>query len=276
MGIGKEKFDIVLDFSLDHRYGLITLLAGIKKRIGFDYKNRGKFLTDKVPLKGYTDRHVVDYYRELLKPLGLGSEIYNLEFPATEMGIQKIKNLLSSRGIKDSDLLIGIFPGGGASWGSDAGTRHWPALKFAQLADLLIQECQVKIVILGDKTERALADRVKDAMKNESIDLVGLVELEDLSALLRNLKLLVSNDGGPLHMAVASGIKTVSVFGPVDDLVYGAYPPGADHFIVKSSLDCRPCYKNFRLHVCDKDRECLKSISVEEVFAAARKGVLGK
>ena len=134
----------------------------------------------------------------------------------------------------------------------------------------------MKIVILGDKTERPLADIVVGAMKNKCIDLVGMVELEDLSALLRSLKLLVSNDGGPLHMAVASGIKTVSVFGPVDDLVYGAYPPGADHFVVKGSIDCRPCYKNFKLSVCDRSRECLKSISVEDVFQVVRKGVLGR
>jgi lipopolysaccharide heptosyltransferase II len=269
LGLGREKFDVVLDFSLDHRYGLVTLLAGIKKRIGFDYKNRGKFLTDKIPLKGYADRHVVDYYRELLKPLGIESKTYNLEFPATEASIQKIKKMLHSRGLEENDLLIGIFPGGGASWGMEAGARHWPALRFAQLADLLIQQCQAKIVILGDKSERPLADIVRGAMKNKSIDLVGMVELEDLSALLRSLKLLVSNDGGPLHMAVASGISTVSIFGPVDDLVYGAYPPGADHFIVKSDLDCRPCYSNFRLAVCDKDRECLRQVSVGAVFDAA-------
>jgi lipopolysaccharide heptosyltransferase II len=274
-GLRREKFDLVLDFSLDHRYGLVSLFAGIKKRIGFDYKNRGKFLTDKIPLKGYTDRHIVDYYRELLKPLGVKSKIYNLEFPATQGSIQKIKRLFSSLGLKEDDSIIGIFPGGGASWGLDARTRHWPALRFAQLADLLIQQCRVKVAILGDKTERPLADIVKGAMKNESIDLVGRVELEDLSALLRSLKLLVSNDGGPLHMAVASGTKTVSVFGPVNDLVYGAYPPSADHVIVKSDIECRPCYNDFRLQPCSKDRECLKSISVEKVFNAVVKVLKG-
>lgn len=268
-GLRKEKFDIVLDFSLDHRYGLAALFAGIKKRIGFDYKNRGRFLTDKIFLKGYEDRHVVDYYWELLKPLGIKPKIYNLEFPTTQTIIQKIKRLLSFRGVKENDLLVGIFPGGGASWGNDAGARHWPALKFAQLADLLIEQFHVKIVILGDKTEGPLADIVKGAMKNKCIDLVGMIDLEDLSALLRSLKLLVSNDGGPLHMAVASGTKTVSVFGPVDDLVYGAYPPSEDHLIIKSNIDCRPCYKNFRLSVCDRDKGCLESVSVDAVFEAS-------
>ena len=46
--IKKEDFDIAVDFSLDHRYGLFSKLAGIKKRVGFDYKNRGRFLTEKI------------------------------------------------------------------------------------------------------------------------------------------------------------------------------------------------------------------------------------
>ncbi len=267
----KERFDIVLDFSLDHRYGLIALFAGIKKRIGFNYKNRGRFLTDKISLKGYEDRHIVDYYLELLKPLGIKSKIYNLEFFTSESSVRKIRKLFSFNGLKENDLLVGIFPGGGASWGSDAGSRHWPALRFAQLADLLIQQCGAKILILGDKTESHLADIVKGAMRNKCLDLVGGVELKDLSALLRSLRVLVSNDGGPLHMAVASQTKTVSIFGPVDDLVYGAYPPGEDHFIAKSNISCRPCYKNFRLAVCDKDKECLKRVSVEEVYGAVVK-----
>ena len=270
-GLRKEKFDFVLDFSLDHRYGLVSLLAGIKRRIGFDYKHRGKFLTDKILLKGYADRHVVDYYWELLKPLGIKSKIYNLKFPATAESIQKIKRQLFSWGIKETDALVGIFPGGGASWGQEAKSRHWPALRFAQLADLLTEQCQVKIVILGDKTERHLADIVKGAMKNESIDLVGRVELEDLSALLPNLKLLLSNDGGPLHMAVAAGVRTVSVFGPVSEVVYGPYPESNEHRVLKTDIECRPCYNNFRLAICDKDRECLKQVSVEAVFDAAVK-----
>ncbi len=65
--IKKEKFDVVLDFSLDHRYSLLAKLLGIKKRIGFNYKNRGRFLTDKIDIDGYEDKHVVEYYLDLLK-----------------------------------------------------------------------------------------------------------------------------------------------------------------------------------------------------------------
>jgi len=87
--------------------------------------------------------------------------------------------------------------------------------------------------------------------------------------LIKNCNLLITNDGGPMHMAVALGVKTVSIFGPVSEVVYGPFPLTRNHVVLKWDMACRPCYKNFRLPVCDKDRECLKSVSSDEVFAAA-------
>ncbi|MFA5096624.1 MAG: glycosyltransferase family 9 protein, partial [Candidatus Omnitrophota bacterium] len=102
-------------------------------------------------------------------------------------------------------------------------------------------------------------------------DLTGKVKLENLPAVMNRCSLLLSNDGGPMHMAVALGVKTVSVFGPVNEAVYGPYPDHRNHVVLKWDLECRPCYRNFRLPVCDKEKECLRSIGVQEVFEAARR-----
>jgi ADP-heptose:LPS heptosyltransferase len=72
-------------------------------------------------------------------------------------------------------------------------------------------------------------------------------------------------------MAVALGVKTVSIFGPVDEKVYGPYPASQNHIVIKKELSCRPCYQYFRTPVCDRNRECIKSISVEEVLDAVRR-----
>lgn len=264
----KNNYDLCLDFSLDHRYGLLSWLWGVKKRIGFDYRNRGKFLTDKIFLQSYANKHVVEYYLELLKPLGIKSEVYNLEFFASEASAGIINKLFALCGLKESDKIIGIFPGGGASWGKEAVSRHWSAMKFAKLIEMIVENLKVKVLLLGDESEKQLTDAVKGQIKNKPVDLVGKVELEDMPALLSRLELVVSNDGGPLHMAVASGTRTVSIFGPVDDLVYGAYPANKNNLTIKSNIACRPCYRNFKLPVCQNDGACLKSLSVEAVFGA--------
>ena len=267
--IKKERFDICLDFSLDHRYSLLAKIIGIRQRIGFNYKGRGRFLTSRVDIDSYHDRHVVEYYLELLKFLDVSVCDKGLVLVVSSNIDLKAKNVLALAGIEDNDLVIGIAPGAGGSWGKDAAYKHWPALKFAQVANKLIDEFKAKVVILGDESERQITSVMTHAMRNKPIDLTGKTGLEILPGIIKNCNLLITNDGGPMHMAVALGVKTVSVFGPVSEMVYGPYPEHRNHVVLKWDMDCRPCYKNFRLPVCDKDKECLKQVSVEAVFDAA-------
>ena len=270
--IKKQKFDVVLDFSLDHRYSLIAKFLGIKKRLGFNYKNRGRFLTDKIDIDGYSHKHVVEYYLDLLELLGIKAKRYDLELFVSENNKIKAKNILSGFGIDDQDLVIGIAPCAGASWGQDAFLKHWPAIRFGQLADRIINDCKDKIVILGDASEKPIVEMIINTMHNKVINLVGRTSLEELSAVINNLHILITNDGGPLHMAVALGKKTVSFFGPVDPRVYGAYPPdGKRHIILRKALDCSPCYSKFHLNPCQKNKECLKMIDVEEAWEAVNR-----
>lgn len=270
--IKKESFDISLDVSLDHRYSLISKLSNIKRRIGFNYKNRGLFLTDKIDISGYQDRHVVEYYLDLLKLLNIKNEDKRLELFVPEEDKIFADDLLKSEGISSKDLVIGIAAGAGASWGNDAEFKHWPALKFAQLADKIINDLGAKIVILGDKSDRPVSDIILRSMKNMPVDLTGRTTLEELIAVMNNLTMLITNDGGPLHIAVALNKKTVSFFGPVDPAVYGPYPPDENnHIVLRKNLDCAPCYKNFRLNTCIKNKECLSAIDIKEAQEAVER-----
>lgn len=269
--IKKEKFDISLDFSLEHRYSLISKLLGIKKRVGFDYKKRGRFLTDKVEVVGYDSKHVVEYYLDLLKPLDIKVESRELALKLSDAVRVKAENKLARSGVKKEDLLVGIAAGAGASWGKDASIKRWPAIKFAQLADNICKGFGAKILILGDDSEAPIADIIVNTMTCKPVDFVGKTSLEELAAVIGNLKILITNDGGPLHIAVAQKVKTVSIFGPVDDLVYGPYPASKDHIVIKKDVPCRPCYRDFKMPLCDRERECVNDIGVDEVFEAAKK-----
>jgi ADP-heptose:LPS heptosyltransferase len=139
------------------------------------------------------------------------------------------------------------------------------------LADKIIEERQAKIAIMGDFLETEIARRIIKNMKHEVLDLSGKTTIGELSALLSKMKLVITNDGGPLHMAVALGIKTVSIFGPVDERVYGPYPPSQEHVVIKKDIPCRPCYQNFKMPECPSNRECINSISIEDVLYAVRR-----
>ena len=82
---------------------------------------------------------------------------------------------------------------------------------------------------------------------------------------MKRCKLVISNDGGMLQIAVSQGVPTVSIYGPTDEKVYGPYPPDSKNIVVKSDAECRPCYKKFKLPEC-MNKGCLEDISVDEVF----------
>lgn len=271
LALKKGRFNICLDFSLDHRYSLLAKIVGIRRRIGFNYKGRGRFLTDKIDLVGYSDKHAVEYYLDLLKFLNIAPKQKDLELNIPESSWAKVELILKRSGVSQADLLVGIAPGAGGSWGKDASYKHWPALKFAQVADKLFDNFKAKVVLFGDVGERPIADVIVNAMRNKPVDLVGKINLELLPAVIKKCSLFISNDGGPMHMAVALGVKTVSIFGPVSEVVYGPYPDKRNHLALSWNGDCRPCYKNFRLPLCERDKECLKAISVDEVYSAAVK-----
>lgn len=267
----KEKFDALVDFSLDYRYSLMALIIGIKQRIGLDYKKRGAFLTQKVTIDGYSEKHMAEHYFKLAELLGIKGKPKKLELHVSEKHKIQSNILLTQAGVKQQELLIGIAPGAGASWGEKAGLKHWPAMKYAQIADKIIDKFNAKVLILGDNFEKPVTDIVTTAMKHKAIDLTGKTSLGEMIGLIHNLKLLITNDGGPLHLAAALGVKTVSIFGPVDEKVYGPYPASEMHRVIKKDIACRPCYKEFRMNLCQNNKQCIDSIEVQEVFEAVEK-----
>lgn len=270
-GIRKEKFGLVFDFSLDSRYGFLLKFMGIPQRLGFDYKGRGRYLTRKIKLEGYSGKHIVQYYRQLLELAGLEAQAGGLSLFLNQEAKTKAEALLASGGINQKSPLIGIAPGGGASWGKDAPRKHWGAVNFAQLAGMLISRLGAQVVILGSPDELPLSQTMRANLKYPLLDLTGKTNLKELAALINSLDILVTNDGGPLHMAVALNKKTVSIFGPVDEDVYGPYPKSDRHIVITNrDITCRPCYRSFRLNECLNTRRCIEDIPAEEVFTAAK------
>ena len=266
--IREQKFDAVIDLSLSREYWFLCFLAGIKERIGFDYKNRGRCLTRKIGIGGYHDKHVIEYYLGLLRFIGIEPVQKGISLYLSQEDKEWARNFLKTNGIKEGELVIGIAPAGGASWGKEAAIKHWRSEGFAGVADRLIEGRGAKVVILGSDTEAGICEKMAKAMKNPAVMACGKTTLLHSAALMALCGLVIANDGGPLHLAVAAGAKTVGIFGPVDEKVYGQYPPSGRHKIVKGDIACRPCYRNFKMKEC-AERKCVSGISTEAVFKAA-------
>ncbi len=262
--IKDEKFDLVIDVSLNKYSSFFLWLAGIKERVGFNYKNRSPFLTKKINLIGYEKKHVVDFYLDFLRQIGIPNKEQKLEFFISPEDIRWAENFFKENNLKPSDKIIAIVPGGGASWGKDAFYKRWPVENYAKLADKVVEKSLGKIILLSGPSEKEICLSVAKEMKTPSLNVGGKTTVGQFAALLSKSHLAIVNDGGPLHVAVAVGVQTVSIFGPVDENVYGPFPR-ANHVVVSKNIACRPCYWRFRVSDC-QHYSCLKTLGVEEVI----------
>ncbi|RKY39574.1 MAG: hypothetical protein DRP75_01660 [Candidatus Omnitrophota bacterium] len=269
--ISKQKFDLLIDFSLDYRYSMLARILGIPRRIGFDYKGRGRFLTKKIEIEEFKKKHMVDYYLDLLKLIKIEKqeERVSLDLFLSSMDEQWAEEFLRTKKLEEKKI-VGVIPGGGESWGEMATYKHWAREKFAEVADGLVSKYKVDILLLGSGEEKEICKQVNRLMHKKAIIVCGQTNIREFAALLKRCALIICNDGGPLHIAVSQKVPTISLFGPVDEQVYGPYPPADKHIVVKKDIACRPCYKRFKINLC-RERRCLELISSQEVFQIAER-----
>ena len=121
-----------------------------------------------------------------------------------------------------------------------------------------------RIAIVGGGDEKDLGEFLQDAIGLNAVSYCGKLNLKELAALLKKAELLISNDSGPVHIAAAVGTRTLTIFGRNRT---GLSPErwkarGAGHAILHKEVGCVVCLA----HRCTIDFECLKAVTVEEVF----------
>jgi heptosyltransferase-2 len=269
--IKAQKAQIVFDLSLNSQFGFFSWFAGIRKRLGLDYKRRGRFLTQRVTIDGYDDKHVADYYLDVLQLMDIPAKRHCLEVYTDRESKAFADEFIDTRGLKDK-FIVGIAPCGGQAFGPQAYVKRWPKEKFAELIKVLVKEHKAKIFIFAGSNEKEeVADILERAESAGDCYEFTDLSLEKIIALVDKSSLFIGNDTGPLRFANGLDKKIVALFGPVDDTVYGLYPHDPKkHRVIAHDLDCRPCYQKFRLPKCSYDRRCLKDISVEEVLKAVK------
>lgn len=247
------------------RSALTMRLSGVRTVYGYRREWRGPLLAGGPAVardeQGIVPIPMVDYYLEICRWLGL-------EMPAvikpklffSDDVRRRGERILEECGIEESDFVIGLNPG--ASFGA---SKCWPAEYFAQLADRCLEELCTKIVIFSGPGEEAIVQAVLDHAKNELIDLRDRgVDLEILKPIVQRCNLLITNDTGPRHYAVAFDVPTVVIMGPTDPRYTASNLDQT--VVVRKDLPCSPCHKK----ICPLGHhKCMKEITPAEVFGAA-------
>ena len=241
----KLRYDLVVDI----RNTVFPLLIGPKYRTATIQNFPRSILHRKA-------RHL---YR--LKSIG----IHNLEelpyIHITKEDDDYIERLFKEHGI--TDPIVVVNPG------AKSHLKRWTADGFVEVSDRLITECKANIVFVGLKEDEAIVKEITAKMKNKPHDLVNKTNVRQLAGLLKRSRLLITNDSAPLHLGCAVGVKVVALFGPTDPRKYG--PTGEFDVVLKEKLSCAPCERA----ECLRNYECMRLISPDSVFDAARMVIEG-
>jgi heptosyltransferase-2 len=253
----RDNFSLAILFPNAFDAAFITALAGIPRRIGYNRDYRGLLLTDPVPYSGEDlGMHHINYYLELLRKAGIEAEYSE---PWIYLGLEE---RLNARNIIKSMKrpVIGITPG--AAYGS---AKRWFPERFAKVAKMIIEELNGSVVI--DTLDSDIDDFLRSAVQNSErmLSTGGKTTIRELSAIISECDILLTNDSGPMHLGYAVKTPLVTIFGPTDPLIHG--PVGAGTVVIKKDTDCSPCYRR----QCNKSQvECMEAITADDVFSALK------
>ncbi len=198
------------------------------------------------------------YYLELCRYLGL-------TLPSQPRSKLFVSDLLNKRGlarlaewgVDDDQLVIGLNPG--ASFGS---SKCWPAEYFSRLAELLQESLQCRILLLVGPGEETIAQKIVAASNARIINTADArVDLADLKPLIKRCNLLITNDTGPRHYAVAFDVPHIVLMGPTNALYTAINLENTS--VLQRDLPCVPCHKK----VCPLGHHaCMREITPEMVM----------
>ncbi|MFA5517439.1 MAG: lipopolysaccharide heptosyltransferase I [Desulfuromonadales bacterium] len=257
----RERYDLVLDLQGNSKSALLTLLSRAPLRYGFDRaavrewpnlvaSNRRVALNE-------SDYHISDRSLRIARAALPGGDAVPAAgpLPVSPAAAASIAAELERSGLAGQPLAVLHY---GTTWK----TKLWPLENWRQLTRFLLRETDLRpILTWGNDEERRAAEAMVEASGGKAT-IWPRGTLPELLALLARADLVVGGDTGPVHMAAALGIPTVSLYRVTDARRNG--PRGEKHIRLQSPLDCSPCLRKG----CERDAECGRSIAVEEVFRA--------
>ena len=276
------NYDAVLLFQSTIANAALAALAQVPVRVGFDQDGCGPFLTHRVPERR-PGEHVVDAYLRLAEAIGEG-KANGAEYP--------LSIAISPEEEAFAENFFGVWadrPTVGLVIGATRAQKRWPETYFARLADKIWDAAGVGCVLLGGPEEAEAARRIQAEAKSPLVSAVGKTTEKELAAVVGRLKVVVSGDSGPLHIAAAMKTPVVALFGSTDPAETGPWPLQSDGgsdspsprrnarknptdrksaapaTVLYDALHCAPCRKR---PTCGGRFDCMNALTPERVYDA--------
>lgn len=251
--IKKHKFDLIIDLYCNPRTAFVVWYSRAPYRIGFSFRFR-KYAYTHIINRRSSEVHNLDFNLDALRHIGIPilsrqPEIY-LNFVHEEFADQFInENNLTT------ENLIGILISGG--WE----TKKFKLDGYRKLVKKILELYKVKIIIFqGNQAEASEAQQLKSEFENECY-ISPTANLKYTSALMKKCKAIIGNDSGLLHLATASLVPVLGIYGPTDPQLQGPFGE-KNLYIENSSLDCLHC----NLQVCHIGNICMTQLDIKDII----------
>lgn len=261
--LSESRFDCAILLQNAFSAAWLAWRAKIPQRIGYARDGRSFLLTEavKVPKRGEIPAHEMFYYLELLRRahwLQTIPEVTQISLRLATGAAEAAEARLREAGVRAEKRRIAIAPG--AAYGS---AKCWPPERFAAVADALIDEFDVDVILFGASSEIDICRQIADRMRHRPVILAGQTSIGELPALFSRCNLFIGNDSGAMHVAAAVGVPVVAVFGSTDP--HGTAPVTSLKKLVQHPVACSPCF----LRECPIDHRCMTRVAVKDVHGAA-------
>ncbi len=226
------KWDIIIDF----RSSLISYFLSHNKKFIFKKKNNINHV-----------QQLSDYFK----------------FDCSELFIEtnNEEEQMVTKNILDNFNYFVIFPGG--NWKP----KIWSAENFnSLLKKILSQNKNIKFILVGSKAEEGFYyNRITKNIDSKYILNLFGSSLTQTAAYMKKSKIFIGNDSGLAHMASASNLKSIILFGPTNDKIYG--PFHKDSYVVRTNES----YDYFKSINIDKTKSYMGTISSEKIYNILQK-----
>lgn len=260
----KRRFDGMVIFTVYSQNPLpaamLGYLADIPRRLAHCRENPYQLLTDWVPETEPQQqiRHEVQRQLDLVATIGARTTDPRLSLQVTSAARARVRARLAALDGDPTTPFVAIHPG------CTAASRRYPPEGFAAVARKLVTERHARVLFTGSDSERELVEGIRAAAEAPTYSLAGLLDLEELAALIAEVPLLIANNTGPVHIAAAVGTPVVDLYA----LTNPQHTPWqVPNRVLSHDVPCKYCYKS----ICPEGHhDCLRKIHPDTVVAAAR------
>jgi heptosyltransferase-2 len=247
-----RRFDVVIDpmISYDAQTAILSYLTKAETRVGFAGFGREVFFSAPVKLP-QRKLGIVDLHLDLLTRLGIHCSGIEPELFLREKEMDCARQW-ARRVAPDGERIIGIHPG------AHYATQRWGIRNYAALVEMLMKNTGLKPVVLGGPADIPLVKGIL-SRTNNSVSAMLSSDLRESMAMISQLNALVCNNSGPLHIAAALKVPTVSFMGPTVNSLWT--PSGRRHRVLRvDDLNCIGCNSG----VCRRGTlECMQRLTPE-------------